>query len=235
MRRVWHVVTAQLAKLNKTKNSLFVALGYTFQNPSILKEALTHRSFGTPHNERLEFLGDGVLNFVVAHLLYQKFPSLNEGQLSRIRANLVKESTLSEIAKTIHLRDSLYLGDGEKKKNTPDSILADAMEAIFGAVFLDSGFDNVQQVIAALYNKKIADIDLNQSQKDPKSRLQEFVQGKKKTLPQYCLIKESGADHNKTFWVQCAVGKITAQASGHSLREAEQKAAEICLSQLQQC
>lgn len=211
-------------------------LGYSFQNPAILKEALTHRSFGTPHNERLEFLGDGVLDFVIAYLLYQKFPSLNEGQLSRLRANLVKESTLAEIAKTLNLRDFLYLGEGEKKhKNLPDSILADAMEALFGAVFVDSGFESAKNVIAHFYADKIATINLEESQKDPKSRLQEYVQSKKKALPQYHLTKESGADHDKTFWVECVVGTIKGESCGRSLRDAEQKAAALCLSQLQQC
>ncbi len=211
-------------------------LGYTFQNPAILKEALTHRSFGTPHNERLEFLGDGVLDFVVAFLLYQKFPHLDEGQLSRLRANLVKESVLAEIAKNLHLRDFLHLGEGEKKHALlPDSILADAMEAIFGAVFVDSGFESAKKVISKFYQDKIAQINLTQPQKDPKSRLQEYVQGKKKALPQYHLVKESGADHNKTFWVECVVGKIKGESSAKSVREAEQKAAALCLSQLQQC
>ncbi len=211
-------------------------LGYTFQNPAILKEALTHRSFGTPHNERLEFLGDGVLDFVVAFLLYQKFPHLDEGQLSRLRANLVKESVLAEIAKNLHLRDFLHLGEGEKKHALlPDSILADAMEAIFGAVFVDSGFESAKKVITKFYQDKIAQINLTQPQKDPKSRLQEYVQGKKKALPQYHLVKESGADHNKTFWVECVVGKIKGESSAKSVREAEQKAAALCLSQLQQC
>lgn len=211
-------------------------LGYTFQNPAILKEALTHRSFGTPHNERLEFLGDGVLDFVVAFLLYQKFPHLDEGQLSRLRANLVKESVLADIAKNLHLRDFLHLGEGEKKHALlPDSILADAMEAIFGAVFVDSGFESAKKVITKFYQDKIAQINLTQPQKDPKSRLQEYVQGKKKALPQYHLVKESGADHNKTFWVECVVGKIKGESSAKSVREAEQKAAALCLSQLQQC
>ena len=211
-------------------------LGYTFQNPAILKEALTHRSFGTPHNERLEFLGDGVLDFVVAFLLYQKFPHLDEGQLSRLRANLVKESVLAEIAKNLHLRDFLHLSEGEKKHALlPDSILADAMEAIFGAVFVDSGFESAKKVISKFYQDKIAQINLTQPQKDPKSRLQEYVQGKKKALPQYHLVKESGADHNKTFWVECVVGKIKGESSAKSVREAEQKAAALCLSQLQQC
>ena len=211
-------------------------LGYTFQNPAILKEALTHRSFGTPHNERLEFLGDGVLDFVVAFLLYQKFPHLDEGQLSRLRANLVKESVRADIAKNLHLRDFLHLGEGEKKHALlPDSILADAMEAIFGAVFVDSGFESAKKVITKFYQDKIAQINLTQPQKDPKSRLQEYVQGKKKALPQYHLVKESGADHNKTFWVECVVGKIKGESSAKSVREAEQKAAALCLSQLQQC
>ena len=210
-------------------------MGYHFQNPAILKEALTHRSFGTPHNERLEFLGDAVLGCVVARLLFQKNPHLNEGQMSRLRAELVQNPTLAKMARGLQLGDFLLLGKGEKKKNIPDSILAGALEACFGAVFVDSGFESAQNVITQLYQNKIAAIDAKELQKNPKSRLQEYLQGKNQALPQYLLTKESGAAHNKTFWVQCVVGKITSESSGHSRIEAEQKAAALCLSQLQQC
>lgn len=211
------------------------ALGYEFKLPALCREALTHRSFGLPNNERLEFLGDAILDFVVAFLLYQTFPHLKEGELSRLRANLVQQSTLAQIAQTLDLNQFLFLGEGERKNNPlPDSILADAMEALFGAIFVDSGFDAAQKVVAHFYQNKISAINLKQSQKDCKSRLQEFLQSQKnKTLPLYALVKEKGLEHNKTFLVRCSAGKITAEAKGHSRKEAEQKAAQLCLAKLQ--
>ncbi len=212
---------------------LYEALSYVFNDVALCKEALTHRSFGIPHNERLEFLGDSVLNFVVTRLLYQRFLQLDEGKLSRLRANLVQQSALAEIAQSLNLNAFLYLGEGEKKNKLPDSILADAMEALLGAIFLDSDEKTVSQVIQKLYANKLNAIDLDTPQKDPKSRLQEFLQARQKKLPLYVLVKEKGEPHQKSFLVRCLAEKTESEAWGHSRQEAEQKAAQSCLLALQ--
>jgi ribonuclease-3 len=206
------------------------ALGYHFRDPRHLQQALTHRSFGTPHNERLEFLGDSVLNCAVAHLLYQQFPDLSEGALSRLRANLVRQQALFEIAVTLHLGEYLRLGDGEVKSGGRQrpSILADALESLFGALFLDANFDAASQVIQALYATQVASIDPNQSAKDAKTLLQEVLQSRRLPLPDYALMGTRGEAHAQTFHIDCVIAALAIRTHGigNSRRAAEQNAAQ---------
>ena len=206
------------------------ALGYHFRDPRHLQQALTHRSFGTPHNERLEFLGDSVLNCAVAHLLYQRFPDLPEGALSRLRANLVRQQALFEIAVTLHLGEHLRLGDGEVKSGGRQrpSILADALESLFGALLLDAGFTEAARVIHALYAPRIANIDPNLSAKDAKTLLQEALQSRRLPLPDYVLVGTTGDAHAQTFRIDCVIAalNIRTQGEANSRRAAEQNAAQ---------
>lgn len=205
------------------------ALGYCFRDPRHLQQALTHRSFGTPHNERLEFLGDSVLNCAVAHLLYQQFPDLPEGALSRLRANLVRQQALFEIAVTLHLGEHLRLGDGEVKSGGRQrpSILADALESLFGALLLDAGFTEAARVIHGLYAPHIANIDPNLSAKDAKTLLQEALQSRRLPLPDYVLVGTTGDAHAQTFRIDCVIAalNIRTQGEANSRRAAEQNAA----------
>lgn len=205
-------------------------LGHDFQQATLLQQALTHRSYGVPNNERLEFLGDGVLNFVIAHLLYQRFPKLAEGDLSRLRAHLVKEATLSDIAQTLSLGEHMRLGEGEMKSGgwRRPSLLADALEAIIGAVFLDAGFAAAEALVLKLYAPMLDKIDPNAIGKDPKTLLQEYLQGRKLALPEYALLATEGEAHCQTFRVECRIPalNIRAQGEGGSRRAAEQQAAE---------
>ena len=205
------------------------AIGYHFKQPKLLTQAYTHRSFGTPHNERLEFLGDSVLNCAVAHFLYARFPTLPEGVLSRLRANLVRQQSLFEIAQRIQLGDFLRLGDGEVKSGgrSRPSILADALESIFGAVLLDSSFDQAQQVIHYLYADSIAAIDPHTTAKDAKTLLQEVLQSRHLPLPDYVLANTTGHAHEQTFSIHCIIPALTIHTTGvaNSRRAAEQAAA----------
>ncbi|MEO6147947.1 MAG: ribonuclease III [Sulfuriferula sp.] len=205
------------------------ALGYTFLQPRHLHQALTHRSFGTPHNERLEFLGDSVLNCTIAHLLYAHFPDLPEGVLSRLRANLVRQQSLFEIAVTLELGALLKMGDGEVKsggRNRP-SILADGLESLIGAVFLDGGFAEAERVIHTLYAPRLAGINPDLPAKDAKTLLQEILQSRKLPLPVYELAGTAGDAHAQTFRVACSVPalRINTQGEAASRRAAEQMAA----------
>ena len=204
-------------------------LGHGFRDAALLRQALTHRSHGTPHNERLEFLGDGLLNFVVARLLYEKFAKLPEGDLSRLRAHLVNQQTLSELAVSLSLGDHLRLGEGELKSGgfRRPSILADAFEAIIGAIFLDSGFAAAEQTLARLYQPLLERVDPQALGKDPKTRLQELLQGRRLALPQYSIATVSGEAHEQHFVVECAVPElgITTRGEGPNRRAAEQEAA----------
>jgi ribonuclease-3 len=214
--------------------SLESALDYQFRDGALLEQAVTHRSHSAHHNERLEFLGDSVLNFVVAALLFKRFSKIDEGDLSRSRANLVKQASLAEIAQKLSLSQYLRLGEGELKSGgfRRPSILADAVEAIFGAVFLDSGFESAQKVIARQYAPILVNIDPKTLGKDPKTLLQELLQGRKIALPVYTVIATHGAAHNQLFEVECSIAKleITVTAGGASRRAAEQAAATLAIA-----
>lgn len=216
--------------------SLAKRIGYSFRDNKLLTQALTHRSFAGNNNERLEFLGDGVLNFIIAHQLFLRFPKLPEGDLSRLRAQLVKESSLAEIAAQLQIGDVLKLGEGELKSAgwRRPSILADAVEAIVGAVFLDGGFAEAEKLVLKLYDEKLATIDPKIVDKDPKSQLQEYLQARKIDLPDYQIIKIEGEAHAQTFKVECTIGKlqIRTQGEGVSRRAAEQQAAQLALAQI---
>jgi ribonuclease-3 len=210
-------------------------LGYPFGQPALLRQALTHRSHGQPHNERLEFLGDSVLNCVISELLYARFGSGTEGELSRIRADLVRQDRLREIAERLELGACLMLGEGEARSGgvSRPSILADALEALIGAVFLDGGFERVRALIADLYAPILAGIDPDRHAKDAKTLLQEHLQGRRLPLPVYAVVGTSGAAHSQTFEVDCVVESlgVRARGSGLSRRSAEQAAATQALAQ----
>ena len=217
-------------------DSLASKLGYRFKAPALLTQALTHRSFSSINNERLEFLGDGALNFIIANQLYQRFPKLPEGDLSRLRAQLVKEATLSEIAFSLNIGDALKLGEGELKSAgwRRPSILADALEAIIGAVYVDGGFLAAEALVLKLYEERLAIIDPKIIDKDAKSQLQEYLQGKKMNLPDYNVVSIEGEAHAQTFKMECVIEKlkITAVGEGSSRRVAEQQAAQLALEKI---
>ena len=205
-------------------------LGYRFSNAALLQQALTHRSHGAPHNERLEFLGDGLLNFVVARLLFQQFTTLPEGDLSRLRAGLVNQQALSDLATSLSLGDHLRLGEGELKSGgfRRPSILADAFEALIGAISLDGGFDAAEKVLTDLYRPLLACMDPGASgNKDPKTNLQEYLQGRKLALPQYSIVSVAGEAHEQHFHVECVIPELSIRSHGEgpTRRAAEQQAA----------
>lgn len=212
------------------------ALGHAFARTELLTQALTHRSHSSPHNERLEFLGDSVLSCCVASLLYQHFPNLNEGELSRLRASLVRQESLAEIAAGLRLGDVLRLGEGELKSGgfRRPSILADALEAVFGAIYLDAGFDVASRVIAALYRERIARIDPRADAKDAKTALQEWLQGRRLPVPHYALLATRGEAHAQEFEVSCSIPSLNLVFAGRgpSRRAAEQLAARAALDHL---
>lgn len=211
-------------------------LGHAFSDSSLLRTALTHRSFGTPHNERLEFLGDSILNCSIAYALYQRFPAQDEGDLSRLRANLVRQDSLHQLALSLKIGDVLRLGEGEMKSggHQRPSILADAVEALFGAIFLDAGFEAARQVILDLYQPLLENLVPGQSTKDAKTRLQEWLQGRRKPLPRYLLLEASGAAHDQRFEVACEIDYLPLRTTGRgtSRRLAEQAAADNALKAL---
>jgi ribonuclease-3 len=212
-------------------------LGHTFRNPELALQALTHRSHGTPHNERLEFLGDGLLNCAVATLLYERFPRLPEGDLSRLRAALVNQSSLSAVASGLALGDRLRLGEGELKSGgfRRPSILADALEALLAAVYLDAGFEAVRATVERLLGERLESREELPVHKDPKTALQELLQGRKLQLPRYSVQRTEGEAHEQTFTVECRVDDLAIAASGEgtSRRAAEQAAAERVLAQVE--
>ncbi len=211
-------------------------LDYRFRDLNLLENALTHRSADGPHNERMEFLGDAVLNFVIAHEVYKRRPEESEGTLSRLRASLVNRSSLAAIARALDLGMHLRLGGGEKKSGGQrrESILADAMEAVFGAIYLDSDYPTVASVITALYRSRLDTLPADSAPKDPKTRLQEALQSNRRPLPAYRVISVTGKAHRQTFRVECAVrdGSETAVAEASSRRQAEQRAAEAMLIEI---
>ncbi|QRN40849.1 MAG: ribonuclease III [Neisseriaceae bacterium] len=211
-------------------------LQYTFKNKNLLKQALTHRSFSPLNNERLEFIGDSILNYSIAHMLFTKFPHLPEGDLSRIRASLVNQETLSEIASKIDLGHHLRLGQGELKTKGYErpSILSDALEAIFAAISIDSNFLESQRVIQHFYITRINNIKPDRV-KDPKSLLQEKLQAEKIALPQYTIIEQSGEAHQQLFHIECSIPilNIKTNAKASSRKKAEQEAANLALNEMQ--
>lgn len=212
------------------------ALGYHFSQPEILRQALTHRSHSSPHNERLEFLGDSVLNCVVASMLYERFPEQKEGELSRLRASLVRQESLAEVAAELSLGEVLRLGEGELKSGgfRRPSILADALEAVFGAIFLDAGFNAVEAVIGRLYLSRIEQIDPRNTGKDAKTSLQEWLQARHLPIPQYTLLRTEGEGHVQRFEIACVVSshQLSVSGAGHSRRSAEQQAAQAAMKKL---
>lgn len=202
----------------------------------MLREALTHRSFGTPHNERFEFLGDSILNCAIAISLFRRFGALREGELSRMRANLVRQEALHRVALALELGACLRLGEGERKSGgyRRPSILADAVEALFAAVYLDADFETACAVIGRQYETLLATVDDPGGLKDPKTALQEWLQGRKRALPRYELVEVRGEAHAQEFEVRCVVEKprLSRLGSGSSRRAAEQQAAKACLEEL---
>lgn len=211
-------------------------LEHVFADPALLRRALTHRSFGTPHYERLEFLGDAVLSFTVAEALFQARPHASEGDLTRLRARLVRDRTLAEIARELDLGRYLLLGSGEMKSGgyLRESILADALEALLGAVYLDAGIDAARRVVLGLLDSRIRDLPEADDLKDPKTRLQEYLQARGLPLPDYRLDDETGADHERIFTVACRVDGLDSpvRATARSMRKAEQAAARKVLEAL---
>ena len=211
-------------------------IGHRFTDPSLLAQALTHRSFGSPHNERLEFLGDGVVGCVVAEEVYARFPGLAEGELSRLRASLVREEALAAVARSIGLSEFLRLGEGEVSSGGADrpSILADALEATYGAVFLDGGYEAVRAAVRRTFGKSLEELDPHQPAKDAKTSLQELLQGRRQKLPEYRVTATNGAAHRQVFEVECVAPDLGLRAtgSGSSRRLAEQQAAANLLKQI---
>lgn len=212
------------------------ALGYAFAREELLNQALTHRSYGSPHNERLEFLGDSVLNCVIATILYERFGKLKEGELSRQRANLVRQESLALIAQSLDLGNYLRLGEGELKSGgfRRPSILADGLEAIIGAIYLDAGFDAARTAIERLFQPLLDQVDPKDSGKDPKTALQELLQGRKLPLPHYALVATRGEAHAQEFEIECTVPALDIRVSGQggSRRAAEQAAARAAIDRL---
>ncbi len=212
-------------------------LGHSFSDPCLLEQALTHRSFSSTNNERLEFLGDAVLDMVVSEMLYRHFPTASEGDLSRLRAVLVKGEALAEMARAIDLGDQLRLGSGELKSGgfRRDSILAGAYEAVIGAILLDAGFESCQACLVAWFEPLLQNLSLADEHKDAKSRLQEYLQGKGEAVPVYKLLTVSGEGHAQHFEVQCHLEGSPADYRGEasSRRKAEQAAAQVALNKLQ--
>lgn len=211
-------------------------LGYSFSNASLLRQALTHRSFAQPHNERLEFIGDGVLNFVIALMLYRAFPDLPEGDLSRLRANLVNQQSLASIAQQIDLGARILLGEGELKSggHRRPSTLANALEAVLAAIFLDGGFAAAEAAITRLFAPLLRDAEHQTPVKDAKTSLQELLQARKFSLPAYSLLATHGAAHEQRFDVECAISELGVRAigSGPSRKAAEQDAAGKAFEQI---
>jgi ribonuclease-3 len=222
--------------MNSPIDKLERKIGYQFNDADFIHLALTHRSAAGKHNERLEFLGDSILSFVIADDLYHRFPKINEGDMSRMRATLVRGHTLAELGREFELGDYLKLGPGELKSGgfRRDSILADAVEAIIGAVYLDSDTEVVRRVILSWYQSRLESILPGVSQKDPKTRLQEFLQGRRNPLPVYTVTNIKGEAHNQDFTVECEVAGMDKPVigKGTSRRKAEQAAAETALEQL---
>lgn len=212
-------------------------IGHVFADPALLAQALTHRSAGSPHNERLEFLGDGVVNLFAAEALYLRWPGADEGVLTRARAELVREASLAAIARQLELGERLTLGPGELKSGgfRRDSILADALEAVVAAIYLDAGYEACRRVVLPWFEQALAALPVGKPEKDPKTRLQEWLQARQRSLPAYELVSESGEDHAKVFIARCTLSEppVSAEGQGTSRRLAEQAAAAAVLERLE--
>ncbi|HZX81004.1 MAG TPA: ribonuclease III [Lysobacter sp.] len=214
------------------------APGHRFRRPELLEQALRHRSAGTPHNERLEFLGDALVNLFMAEALYAQWPKVDEGALTRARAELVRESSLARIARDLDLGARLTLGPGEMKSggHRRDSILADAVEALVAAIYLDSDFETCRAAVLPWFEAAMAALPPpNKVGKDAKTRLQEWLQGRQKPLPVYALLSEDGEEHARTFRVSCTLAQpaMVTEGEGSSRRAAEQAAAEAALARIE--
>ena len=210
---------------------------HRFSKPELLQQALRHRSAGSPHNERLEFLGDALVNLLVAEALHERWPKADEGTLTRARASLVRESALAEVARRLQLGDRLELGPGEMKSggHRRDSILADALEAVVAAIHLDAGFEACRDVVLPWFEPMLAELPTGKAEKDPKTRLQEWLQGRQLPRPAYRLLETRGDDHARVFVVSCETTdpELAEQAEAPALRAAEQLAAERVLARLE--
>lgn len=213
--------------------ALFRRLGYSFKNTALAEQALTHRSHGSSHNERLEFLGDAIVNFVIAEALFQRFPSTREGELTRMRATLIRTETLAAIAREFELGEYIRLGSGEMKSGGKrrESILADTLEALIGAIYLDGGVDTCKQRVHAWFEMRLQQVVPGEINKDPKTRLQEWLQARGRALPVYTLAATHGEEHNQQFDMVCTIPSVTQvfNGSGTSRRVAEQAAAQNAL------
>lgn len=211
--------------------------GHAFADVSLLAQALTHRSAGTPHNERLEFLGDALVGMIVAEALYAHWPKADEGAMTRARSELVRESSLAQVARDLGVGERITLGPGERKSggHRRDSILSDTLEALVAAIYLDAGFEACRTAVLPWFAATIAALPAGRIDKDPKTRLQEWLQARQRALPQYELLAEAGDDHAKTFLVRCALDEpaLSADAGGGSRRIAEQAAAAAVIQQLE--
>ncbi len=224
--------------MDKARRWLEENLNYQFEDDDLFRQALTHRSASGLNNERLEFLGDAVLDFVISNALYASHPDADEGDLSRLRASLVRDASLAGIAQGLGIGDHLHLGGGERKSggHRRESILADALEAMFGAVYLDSGFPAARKLIESLFAERLANLPDVDELRDPKTRLQEWLQARKRPLPQYELVDVSGKAHRQRFRVRCSItdDDVSATGEGSSRRNAEQQAAERVLLALKE-
>ena len=224
--------------MNKAESWLQKTLEYRFADDALLTRALTHRSAAGTNNERLEFLGDAVLDFVISEAVFELRPDASEGDLSKLRSSLVKDASLAELAGDLGLGEHLILGSGERKSggHRRESILADALEAIFGAVYLDSGFDAACEVIERVFEQRLQSLPDAADLRDPKTRLQEWLQGRKMALPEYELVSVTGKAHAQRFAVTCSVAELSHTTDGNSTtrRKAEQQAARRMLAFIQE-
>lgn len=221
----------------ETSKPVIEGFGHAFQQASLLRQALRHRSAGAPNNERMEFLGDALVNLIIAEALHSRWPKADEGALTRARASLVRESSLAGIARELGVGDKLELGPGEMKSggHRRDSILADALEAIVAAVHLDSGFETCRSLVLPWFESRLLELPVGKVEKDSKTRLQEWLQARQLPRPEYSVVDSSGEEHDRTFVVSCRTDDppTGAQGEGSSLRAAEQAAARLVLAHLE--
>lgn len=222
--------------MDKAAAWLKKSLAFEFEDEHLLRQALTHRSAPGPNNERLEFLGDAVLQLAISELVFENTENASEGQLSRLRSTLVKDTTLAEVATFLGIGEHLILGSGEQKSggHRRSSILADSLEAIFGAVYIDAGFADARKIIHTAYGDRLHELPEAADLRDPKSRLQEYLQGRKMALPDYAMQKISGKAHNQSFEVSCSIAELDAMTigKGSTRRDAEQEAATAMLERI---